>query len=212
MQTDSVLARTANKMFETQDQEREYKEKAELYDRLDTLERKDMKENVKWEKLTVAARRKLRKKWRENIEKRKQKKQVVFFGNGLFPTGGGGYPSVPRKRFLRYLAASGVVVILDEFNTSKCCPGCHSVLEETDKKGFGRYVIARESLNCLLTSENGTKFEEDRDIIATINMAICAHDLLLTGKRPEYLSPIKYKKGTVEHEQEKLLNECSCLN
>ena len=73
MQTDSVLARTANKMFETQDQEREYKEKAELYDRLDILERKDMKENVKWGKLTVAARRKLRKKWRENIEYRKKK-------------------------------------------------------------------------------------------------------------------------------------------
>ena len=122
MQTDSVLARTANKMFESQDQEREYKEKAELYDKLDATEQKDMKKSVKWEKLTVNARKKLRKKWRENIEKRKQKKHVVFFGNGLFPTGGGGYPSVPRKRFLRYLAASGVVIILDEFNTSKCCP------------------------------------------------------------------------------------------
>ena len=124
---------------------------------------------------------------------------------------GGGYPSVPRKRFLRYLAASGVVIILDEFNTSKCCPGCHSVLEETDKKRVRR-CKSDQSVNCLLTSENGSNFEEDRDIIATINMAICAHDLLLTGKRPEYLSRIKYKNGTVEHEQEKLINECTCLN
>ena len=42
-------------------------------------------------------------------------------------------------------------------------------------------------------------------------MAICAHNLLLAGKRPKYLSRDKYKKGTVEHEQQKLNNECTCL-
>jgi len=210
MQTDSTLARTANKMFEKCDQEREYKEKAELYEQLNDEEKIKFEERIPWKKLNDEERRELRKKWKDNIENRKKKTHVVFFGNGLFPTGGSGYPCVPRKRFLRYLAASGVVVILDEFKTSKCCPGCHNELEDTDEKRVRR-CKSDQSVSCLLSSENGAPFKDDRDVIATINMAICAHGLLVSGKRPKYLSREKYKRGTVEFEQTKLNNEYSCL-
>ena len=162
-----------------------------------TLIKSTIKEIDRIEGLISQDKKTLRKKWKDNIENRKKKTHVVFFGNGLFPTGGSGYPCVPRKRFLRYLAASGVVVILDEFKTSKCCPGCHNELEDTDEKRVRR-CKSDQSVSCLLSSENGAPFKDDRDVIATINMAICAHGLLVSGKRPKYLSREKYKRGTVE--------------
>ena len=129
-----------------------------------------------------------------------------------FQQEGGGYPCVPRKRFLRYLASKGVVVILDEFRTSKCYPWCYLELEDIVDEKRVRRCQNDQSVSCPLLSDDGNAYKDDRDIIATVNMAICANNLLLKGKRPDYLSRPKTKKGSVEFEQTKLTNEYTCLS
>ena len=187
----------------------------ELYEKLTVEEKKTVGfTEIKkvWKDLSDEEKRGLREKWKIKLNKKKEQKHVVLFGNGLFPTGGGGYPCVPRKRFLRYLASKGVVVILDEFRTSKCCPGCHLELEDIEDKKRVRRCQNDQSVTCPLLSDDGKAYEADRDVIATVNMAVCSNKLLLNGKRPDYLSRPKSVKGSVEHEQEKLSNEYSCLS
>ena len=47
-----------------------------------------------------------------------REKNIVFFGNGSFKSGGYGYESVPRKWPVYYLSITGLTFILDEFRTS----------------------------------------------------------------------------------------------
>jgi hypothetical protein len=64
MQTDSTLARTANKMFGLRSEENMFKE------------------SNNWKILSSDQKKELRAKWRKNIEERKNKHRIVFFGNG----------------------------------------------------------------------------------------------------------------------------------
>eukprot|EP00952_Eustigmatos_sp_NYUAD-ZCMA_P012602 50571-Eustigmatos_ZCMA.PRE.1 len=50
-----------------------------------------------------------------------ERSQVVSFGRALF-TGVKGHVIVPRKKLIRTLACRALVVLIDEFNTSKLCP------------------------------------------------------------------------------------------
>jgi hypothetical protein len=47
---------------------------------------------------------------------------VVFFGDGTFKSSMKGKQSVPKKKLLKVLAATGLTVLLGEYNTSKTCP------------------------------------------------------------------------------------------
>ena len=92
----------------------------------------------------------------------------------------------PKKKFLRYLAARGLTILLDEYRTSKCCPFCHGELE--DAQGKNRVRRCKNDLNGLTCILSSLKDEEcDRDDLATINMIMCAIMLIETGKRPSYL-------------------------
>ena len=53
---------------------------------------------------------------------RRRKKVVVFFGDGAFKSTVRGKQSVPKKRLLKVLGATGLTVLLGEYNTSKMCP------------------------------------------------------------------------------------------
>ena len=75
MQTDSYLSHIANKMFDLHDLE---KEKAETWESLPDSEKKNCQEFTTWKKLTPDERRSLRKKWKKQIQKRKETKHIVF--------------------------------------------------------------------------------------------------------------------------------------
>lgn len=121
---------------------------------------------------------------------------VVFFGNGSFKAMRGTAP-VPRKKLVRALAMRTTVFMLDEFRTSKMCPGgCGSLME--DVEGDGGYRMRRCSnvsdagfaltpTNCSLWAENSTPFVCNRDESATINMTKCCHASLCGRPRPPTL-------------------------
>ena len=51
--------------------------------------------------------------------------RIVLFGNGIFGFGRAG--PCPRKALIKKLAEISIVILIDEFRTSKmCCGGCNS--------------------------------------------------------------------------------------
>jgi hypothetical protein len=95
-----------------------------------------------------------------------QQNAIVLFGDGTFAPGGHGYAAVPKKKFLREFAQHAVVVLVDEFHTSKCCPRCYSevidVDDVTDKNERIRV--------CPTIIGNSPCFKADRDCIGAINI------------------------------------------
>lgn len=59
---------------------------------------------------------------KELLKKIREKRRVVFFGNGQFGHGARG--PCPSKALIRALGLLCPVVLVDEFRTSKCCCGC----------------------------------------------------------------------------------------
>lgn len=158
------------------------------------------KESKEWKQLSPDERRELRAKWRQEIEEKKKTKHIVFFGDGKFSPGGRGYASVPRKKLLHQIASVCQVFLLDEYGTSKFCPGCGSEME--DLKGEHRVRRCTSEKNkcgkysCKL-SKNNELFCEDRDISATISMAYCAHEGMVNSKRPHFLCRQKSKEDKI---------------
>lgn len=121
---------------------------------------------------------------------------VVFFGNGSFKAMKGSAP-VPRKKLVRALAMRTTVFMLDEFRTSKMCPGgCGSVME--DLEGDGGYRMRRCSnvsdagvallpKDCSLWDGDRGAFVCNRDESATVNMTKCCHASLCGRARPPTL-------------------------
>ena len=90
---------------------------------------------------------------------------IIFFGDGCFPAGGHGYAPVPKKRFIRQFAQYAVVILVDEFHTSKLCPRCHSELSDVES------TCQSERLRMCPTKVEGSPcFEADRDCIGGINI------------------------------------------
>ena len=108
---------------------------------------------------------------------------------------------MPRKEFVRALSQKGIVCVLDEFKTSKCCPGCGSEMKDVETE----HRIRQCTLSCNATSSsergtgalcslhmNGVRFTCDRDESATLNMMQCAYGAIHYGsrgtrRRPEFL-------------------------
>jgi hypothetical protein len=140
--------------------------------------------------------RNLRRKIREK-RKELQEKRVVFFGNGSLRCGGSGHAPVPRKKLVKFLSITGLTYVLDEFRTSKMCPGgCGCEMKDVDTESRVRLCtnvsIEGDSNCCSLRSLNGKRFEEDRDKCANVNMCRCAHAAVVHKKRPTDLCrPIK---------------------
>ena len=110
------------------------------------------------------------------------KHRVVAFGDGDFPAGYRKNRAVPRKALLRLLMHASTVLLVDEFHTSKCCPGCGGDLHTTHKRlrqcntGPDKCAVRREFPDGV-----------DRDVLGAINILLCAWCLLTTGERPERL-------------------------
>ena len=121
---------------------------------------------------------------------------VVFFGNGSFRAMKGS-AAVPRKKLVRALAIRTTVFMLDEFRTSKMCPGeCGAVMENVEGEGGYRMRrcsnvsdagVAFPPENCPLWARNNRPFVCNRDESATVNMARCSIASLCGRARPPTL-------------------------
>jgi len=99
-------------------------------------------------------RRKLRKKKEDMLERRK----VVFFGRGQW-TGVKGHVTVPRKKLIHVLACNYLVILVDEYCTSKLCPYDFSELQD-----MGNRIRQCE------TENHGATATMDRDVIGSMNI------------------------------------------
>jgi hypothetical protein len=125
--------------------------------------------------------------------------RIVLFGDGTFGHGRAG--PVPRKRLLKKLAQMAIVILIDEFRTSKmCCGGCgceavqlkgSRVLRCQSEKNIEGVVHSQNSdhsMSCPFWNiANGTPFEIDRDRNAVVNMFAIGKGILLGGGRPAHL-------------------------
>lgn len=89
-------------------------------------------------------------------------KYVFFFGSALFKTTKGRV-SIPRKAVIRALLRLGVVVLTNEFNTSKLCPYDFQVLNDRKDQERVRQCPTDHT-------NSGAPFTCDRDIIGSVNI------------------------------------------
>ena len=118
-----------------------------------------------------------------------QRKNVILFGNGSFKAKKG-HASCPRKVLVRSLASRVLVGILDEYRTSKRCPGgCGSEMEDIEENRMRRCTTDLSDSSCCLSSDSDedNNFCCDRDRSATINFCRIGYESLINRKWPEHL-------------------------
>ena len=113
-------------------------------------------------------------------ELKDQLRSIIFFGKALFGHGSKG--ALPRKQLLKKLGYLSVVVLTDEFRTSKCCCCCGSEL---------RQVHGSRVYTCLNGARNGEstcviRFI-DRDTNAASSIGHCGALMLQGRERPQFL-------------------------
>jgi hypothetical protein len=107
--------------------------------------------------------------------------RVVFFGNAQFGHGSRG--PLPRKELIKAIALLVPVVLMDEYRTSKACCGCGLNLVQVDGSRMyqcGSCTPEGQNLDCAV------RFI-DRDINASVNIAMCGINMLLGRSRPPAL-------------------------
>jgi len=122
----------------------------------------------------------------EGISKRKN---IVLFGNGSFKAKKG-HASAPRKKIVRALSSRVNIGILDEFRTSKRCPGgcggdMKDVLGQKRVRQCTTDIVG--VVNPCPLSENGVAFKSDRDCSATLNFCLAGYIGLTSRSWPEHL-------------------------
>ena len=90
--------------------------------------------------------------------------------------------------------------MIAQYNTSKKCPGCGSIMEDiSDKRRVRRctseYSKTRLKENCKLSTAEGN-YTDDRDYASTINMGLCSYEGLVKHKRPQSLC--REKKSEID--------------
>ncbi|AAR26975.1 FirrV-1-M1 [Feldmannia irregularis virus a] len=109
--------------------------------------------------------------------------RVMLFGKASF-SAKKGRASAPRKRLIREMAARGVVLMVNEYNTSKQCPGC---LEDTveDKERRIRscinFKVGSPEESCRLHPLTPV-LEMDRDDVGSTNIGMRGFGQLLGQK------------------------------
>lgn len=120
-----------------------------------------------------------------------KRKNVVLFGNGSFKAKKG-HASCPRKVLVRSLASRVLIGILDEYRTSKRCPGgCGGDMEDIKEKRMRRCTTDLYDSCCDLSSDSDEDDENnfccDRDRSATINFCRIGYESLINRTWPEHL-------------------------
>lgn len=97
--------------------------------------------------------------------------KVMLFGKASFRAQRG-RASAPRKALIRNMAARGVVLMVDEYNTSKKCPGCKEDLVEDKERrvrSCTNFKIGSPGESCRLHPHIPV-FEMDRDNVGSTNI------------------------------------------
>ena len=114
------------------------------------------------QKIMHRRKRDVRKSRHHNVPVRRK---IVFFGSALF-AGARGHVRVPRKQLLHTLACSSLVILVNEYNTSKCCPLDFESVQDS-------HSLQGDRIRQCPTVKPGTlqtHFEGDRDDIGGINI------------------------------------------
>ena len=115
-----------------------------------------------------------------------KRKNVVLFGNGSFSSKKG-HVSCPRKVLVRSLASRVLVGMLDEYRTSKKCPGgCGGEMIDIKENRMRQCTTDLSDSVCSLSS-GSNNFCCDRDQSATINFCRIGYESLISHKWPEHL-------------------------
>jgi hypothetical protein len=164
------------------------------------------KKEDNYKNLTDVEKIEIRKKRKIKIDDDVRIKRVAFFGNASYSSGGSGYQSMPRKKIVKFLGINGLTFVLDEYNTSKKCPGCGSNMHNIDKKSRVRHCTSEKPWGdpnmCILATEKGN-YEDDRDDSATTSMTSCAYSAIIENKRPMWFCR---NQSEQEKEIEKISN------
>lgn len=117
------------------------------------------------------------------------RKNIVLFGNGNFRAMKG-YASAPRKKLVRAICSRVNVEMLDEFRTSKRCPGvCGGDMVYVPGGQRVRQcttVLVGADNPCSL-SEDRVAFRCDRDASATLNFCLAGFCGLIRKSWPAHL-------------------------
>jgi len=124
----------------------------------------------------------------ERVRRREDpRKRVVFFGDGTFSSTLRGFPSIPKKRLLKQMAVRGLTFLLDEYNTSKCCPcGQDELKDGSSHDEAQEYERVRVHKTCGGTCAVLQRCR-DRDALATLNMLQAAVAAVQHHSWPEHL-------------------------
>ena len=110
-------------------------------------------------------------------------KTVVFFGDGAFGATRKGKQSIPKKKLLKVLAATGVTVLLGEYNTSKMCPcGMDALYTPRCTNGLRVRVHKTTGDKCSVLD-----VVDNRDEVATVQFGCAALRCLQGQCWPEHL-------------------------
>jgi hypothetical protein len=115
-------------------------------------------------------------------------KRVVFFGDGTFASSRRGCPSIPKKRLLKQLGTRGLTFLLDEYNTSKCCPCGQDELKDAGSSHEEGRECERVRVHKTCGGACGVLQRcRDRDALATLNMLQAAVAAVQHHSWPEHL-------------------------
>lgn len=106
--------------------------------------------------------------------------RVMLFGKASFRAQKG-RASAPRKAMIRELASRGVVLMVDEYNTSKKCPGCkEDTVEDKERRirSCKNFKVGSPEESCRLHRLT-PEFEMDRDNVGSTNIGMRGFGKLL---------------------------------
>ncbi|CAM9207965.1 unnamed protein product [Pylaiella littoralis] len=109
-----------------------------------------------------------------------EKPRVMLFGKASFQAQKG-RASAPRKAMIRAMAARGIVLMVNEYNTSKKCPGCfEDTYEDRERRirSCKNFKIGSPEESCRLHPLTA-EYEMDRDDVGSINIGMRGVGLLL---------------------------------
>jgi len=112
--------------------------------------------------------------------KLQDKCKVMLFGRASFKSQKG-RASAPRKSMIREMASRGVVLMVNEYNTSKKCPGCKvNLVEDKERRvrSCTNFKVESPENSCKLNSVE-KEYEMDRDNVGSINIGMRGVGLLL---------------------------------
>lgn len=111
-----------------------------------------------------------------------QNPPILVIGKPTFNSSIKGKRSACPKKTIDFLRRFFVVVVIDEYNTSKLCPRCFAYLTLKEDGQKGTRIWECGSNKCM---KDDKKFYVNKDVSAAVNMFTIFMSLMSTGKRPD---------------------------